>query len=452
MVFCCFVSRQHRCPHKPRRDFIKRTDSAAFLTEYETNFPNHQNTSRRTPIRPLENSLNKGKMSGETTNMRTFVSHPVMPLVRKPPAKYQTPEGVMDTTSEYKKNYQGMWVMPAQLIQPPVTKKELGEFDPSTTHSRDYVPKSVPTKMYKATNNYEPPKDPFNDLSTARTDYTDYGKVPVVPNLKPTPKLAAYEPFNDVSSYRKHYTTPPMADRFVQPKRAYIPSGKEFSGHTTNRSDFCVRPLTDRPKCVRPQSNKLYDDSLPLECSTTNQRCYKSWDLPTKFSKPPALYRPPTEKLSTETTFKLDYPCRAYAPPASSMKPVQQANEIGPFDGRTTKATDYKAWSDAERPPLIVHGKKYEPPKDKFDGISTFQADYLGAHGPRVLHTKPAESHIGSGKMQSMTNYRANYSGPGYKICPAALLNAPANGKDYLFSHEDATSGHQLYKPVQSGA
>ena len=391
-------------------------------------------------------------MASETTTMRTFVAHPVVPLSQKPHEKYRSPQGVMDTTTEYKEQYQGKWALPAQTIHPPITKKELGDFNPSTTHSRDFVPNPVPEiNLCKVPNTYQPPKDTFDTVSTARTDFTDHGPVPLTPSLKPPPRPAiSDEPFSDITAYRTDYTSPPMPHKFVHPRQVYVPSNKPFSSHTTNRLDFCKQPLTGRPECMKPQENKFYDESIPFESSTTNQQFYKTWDLPSRFSKLPAAYRPPTEKLSTDTTSKLEYPRYEYTTPPSSFKPVHKPNQIGPFDACTTKATDYKAWSNIGRPPLIIPGKKYEAPKNKFDGISTFQADYLGTHEPRPLPIKPRARHINTEKMESMTNYRDNYSGSGYKVCPAALLVAPGSGRDDLYSHE--ANGHQFYKHVQSKA
>ena len=444
------VSRRHRCPHKP---YTKNEGATCFLTEYGTKFPKHQNESRRSIIRPFEKSLiNKdAKMEDDTTNKINFVAHPIGPLFKRLPEKYRSPQGVIDSTSEYKNKYQGEWTLPVQAILPPVTKKDLGKFDPSTTNSRDFVTKPFqPLSSFKPGNMYQPPKETFGCLSTAHTDFLDNGQVSKTPMMKPYSKsVASDEPFNDVSSYNTNYTVPPIPDRFVHPKQKYVPSNKEFSSSTTNKSDFCKFPPTDCPKTIKPPENKFYDKNIPFEKNTTNRQHYKPWELPSRFSKPPAVYSPPTEKLSTVTTCKLDYPHHGYSPPSPNFKPEHQPSNLGPLDGRTTSVSDYKPWNGVGRPPLIIHDKPYESPKSKFDGISTFKAHYLGNPEPRAPMAKPQQTPLSSSeKMQSLTSYRDDYAG-GHKICPAALLSDETTNKDFLYSHAD-NSGHKLYKPIMS--
>lgn len=390
-------------------------------------------------------------MASETTTMSNFVAHPITPLVKKPPEKYKTPAGAMDTTSEYKQKYEGKWGLPSQPILPVVTKEDPPAFDPSTTHSRDFTIKPMPpVKVYKSNYVYEPPKDAFNALTATNADFTDFGEVPKTLSLKPPEKpVTSDKPFNEVSSYSTSFPPPTMPKRFIRPRTPYVPSARTFTSSTTNRSDFCTHPLTDRLECIKPQENKFVDES-PFENTTTNRQCYKPWVLPSRFSRPPTVYIPPTEKLSAVTTFKSAYQHHAYAPPSSNFKPEHRPSDQGPFDGRTTQAADYKEWSNVSRPPAIIHDKKYEPPTDKFEGITTFNAHYLGTPEPRAPSNKPLErSNDCTEKMESLTTYREEYSGSRFKICPAALLSDKAN-KDFAYSHEDATSGHKFYTPVPS--
>lgn len=403
-------------------------------------------------MRPPRKAIaHDAKMASSTTNRSDYVTHPITPPPKKLPIVYQPPDGSMETSSEYKETFQGKWADPAQPIVPPATRSDTTQpFSHATTHGTDFIPKPItPQQSCKAQDTYKPPSDAFEGSSTSQSVFVDYGDVPMTPSCKPIPKAnVSSQPFEGASSYRSTFTVPSMPKKFQRPKEVYKPSNEKFSNSTTFKSDFPKYSSFKRPESVKPPQNAFDNFSIPFEASTTNRQSYRVWELPSRISRPPTVFQPPTEKFSTDTSFKSDFRDPGHVIPVTSFKPVEKRkDQNSPFECLTTQGNDYKVWNNATRPPAITHEKKYEPPKDKFETVSTFQSHYKGQSVPRTPSMKPVrQACTNSSKMDTMTSYRECYSGSGYKACPSAgLLADPTKTSQYSYSHMD-NSGHKYFK------
>lgn len=445
--------RRHFCPHKPRPDIMNKSDVPCNLTEYTVKFKKYENHQPRTMICPPRKLLaHDGKISSDTTTREHFVAHPVTPPVKKLPATYKQPEKEMDKTTEYNTKFLGKWQSPTKPILPRRTQKDHTEcFNHSTTTAADFLaPPVTPRQVYKAQNAYESPKTPFDNLSTAHTDFVDYGTVPLTPSLKPVQKtISSTQPLDGLTSYRKTFTTPLMPEKFQKPIKVYAPSKEKLSSSTTSRCAFPKHPITKPPKIKRAQADWDHSSHTPIESCTTNRLHYKAWELPERFSRPPTAFIPPTEKVSDRTTFKVDYPDYGHVPLIESFKPAQKSNEqVVPLECLTTHNADYKTWENVKRREPISRDKHYEPPEEKFNGITTFKAHYKGEFVPRPPSAKPTERlNTLSREMDTVTMYKENFSGSGYKPCPVIPILANAATSEFTYSHEDAY-GHKLYNPV----
>lgn len=432
-----------------------KSDVPCNLTEYITKFKTHDNYQPRGMIKPPQKIVARDtKMESDTTNRRDFIAHPVTPPAKTPSVPYQPPDKEMHTATEYKQAFLGKWQTPTQPILPPRHQEEhMEHFNHSTTHAADYsAPPVTPRQLFKAPSSYEPPKSPFDDRSTTRSDFVDYGKVPMTPSLKPPSKVTgSTQPLNEITSYRSTFTAPTMPDRFERPNQIYIPSSEGLSNSTTFRSAFPKHPVSKPPKAIKPPCHKHGDSRIPFETSTTNHLTYKSWEIPKRFSRPPTTFMPPTEKVSDQTTFKSHYLDYGHVPLAASFKPLQKKEQVPPFESLTTQSVDYKAWGDIKRPESFAQDKQYEPPKEKFDSTTTFKAHYKGAYEPRAASTKPPQKVPAKvSEIDSMTVYKETFSGPGYKPCPSIpLLANDAKASKFVYSHE-GPNGHELYKPIDS--
>lgn len=431
-----------------------KSDKPCNLTEYTVEFKKHDHQRRGMIRPPLKMVPHDAKMESSTTNRRDFIAFPVTPPVKRSHVPFQPPDKKMHSATEYKNEYLGKWQAPTQPIYPPRNEKDNDEpFNDTTTHTADYsAPPITPRELYKPPNSYKPPKTPFNTVTTTRSDFVDHGKVPMTPSLKPRAKsTGSTQPLDEITSYRSMFTTPTMPKRYQKPNRVYVPPSEKLSDSTTFRCAFLKYPNSSPRQLIKPPCHS-HCDRVPLETNTTNKLTYKNWEIPKRFSRPPTTFIPPTEKISDQTTSRLDYTDYGHMPPTVSYKPVQKTrDQMAPFESLTTQSVDYKAWCDAKRPEPFSQDKQYEPPKEKFNCTTTFQAHYKGEYAARAPNAKPPhKTPEVTSEMDAMTSYKENYSGPGYKPCPGVrLLTNDTKTGNFIFAHE-GRKGHKLYKPLSN--
>ena len=358
----------------------------------------------------------------------------------------------MNSYTEYKELYQGKWAVPAKPIRPPQAKNDSNEpFSHQSTHTVEYVVHTLqPREVYGPKYGYETPKEPFDGISTVKTDFVDFGSVQPPKSLKPQEKtLSSNQPFEGVSCYRHTFTPPAMPPKFQRPKLEYTPPDKEFLGDTTFKVDFPAHYGIKPSKSLKPPQARVATDQ-PFEGKTTSRMSYRRWELPTKVSRPPTVYVPPSEKFTVDSTYKKDFPIYSQFVRAKSLKPSQQREDLAPFEGSTSHGNDYKLWSNVERPSPVRLEKRYAPPADKFNAVSTFQAHYTGEFTPRAASTKPQPPvYTKTSTMEDSTSYRESYSS-GYQPCPGAALVIDVNKHPgYEYSHEDSTTGHKFFTPAK---
>lgn len=424
------------------------------LTEYTQQFKKFSVKPReclRPPQRPRTHDC---KTEYKTVNREDYIAHPVSPPRPRPPAIYKRPEGKLRTKTEYRKQYQGQWTHPARTVRPAAARKDVsGPFDHKSTQMIDFVTFPLPPREYHGEKRvYKPPSDTFDGKSTVQSDFVDFGKVDLVPSLKP-PQVAkvSTEPFDATTSYRHSFTPLPIPERFEMKREVYKPSEAEFDGTTTFKTDYPAHFGVVRPQSMQPQPKDTASDA-PFEGATTSRLSYKRWELPARHTRPQTVYTPPKERFEAQSTFKADYPDYGPVGVVKIVRPRQKPkDQLAPFESLTTQSADFKVWTEVRRPSPICREKKYEPPVEKFDAISTFQAHYRGKTAPRAVIVKPsAATRVETSKMDCSTVYRDSFSREGFKPCPAAFLGESSGLKqEYVFSHQNPTSGHKYYSPVK---
>ena len=433
---------------------MNRSSQPCPLSEYTHQFKKYS-AKRRDSLRPPPIVLTRDtKMECQTTNLQDFIPHPVTPPPPKTPAVYKPPVGKLDSTTEYKMTYEGKWAYPAKLVRPQGARREAkGPFGHKTTQAVDFVSFPIPPKEYHGQKSvYQPPVEPFSTKSTIQADFVDFGHVEPTLSLKPTQAAKiSTDAFDGSTSYRCTFTPPLMPERFQRPKEVYKPSKTRFYGMTTFKDDFPAHPGVMPAQTMKPQPQPIVSEE-PFEGTTISRLSYKSWELPARHSRPPAIFTPPTERFAAQTTFRSNYPDYGRVEPARSLRPKPRTrDQVAPFEALTTQSMDFKAWTDIERPLPIRRGKKYNPPSGKFDAMSTFQAHYKGEFIPRAPSAKPFQvANPHASKMESSTVYRDSFSAQsGYRPCPAVYLSdGNKSPSKYVYSHHDSTSGHKFFSPV----
>ena len=368
---------------------------------------------------------------------------------------YKRPEGTVDGTSEYKKQYLGKWGVRARMIRPSEVKPDdKGIFDHKSTQASDFVSLPLPPKVFHGVKHaYEPPKELFEGKSTIKSDFVDFGPVGLTPSLKPQQiAKVSSEPFHATSCYKTSFTPQKIPKRYEKPKEVYVPTEGEFDGMTTVKSDFPAHMGVQPVDILRPPQKPIASD-FPFEGNTESRLSYRTWELPSRHSRPATLYAPPTERFATQTTFKDDYPDYGWVEPAKILKPPQRTrDQAATLESLTTQKNDFKTWNDVERPTVIQREKKYEAPTETFDAVSTFTAHYKGDFAARAPSAKPSEApYTRSSAMERSTEYRDSFSPSGHRPCPALYLSESGKSPaEYTFSHQDAESGHKFFSPLKS--
>ena len=398
---------------------------------------------------PKKSAVHNAKMSSDTTFRKDFVTYPVTPPAKRIPVEFQPPEVGMQMQTEYNDRYLGKWEPPTPPILHRQTVKDYEPFDHSTTHGTDFVaPPVTPRQVYRAQHNYEPPKNPFDGVSTSRTAFINYGNVPKTPSFKrPSPCKERSKPMEGNSSYQSTYTIPELPKKKERKKEKYVPPKEKISDMTTFRSSFPKHPGFKPPESKK-HVDKRCDLTVPFESKTTNQMHYKTWELPKKELRPPTAYVPPTAKVSDSTTNRSDFRNYGNVLPAQSFKPVQKPNtNTTPLEGLTTQNVDYRAWKDVKKPDIVRQEKEYEPPKEKFDPSTTFNTYFKGISASPSPSAKPPEQPLlNQSKMNFLTSYNNSFSHSGYKPCPSVpLLTNDSKASKYTFAYENP-HGHKFYK------
>ena len=392
-----------------------------------------------------------------TINRQDYVAHPVTPPPPKPSVAYAPPEGTIDSTSEYKNQYQGKWAIPAKMIRPSPSRKDAREnFNHKSTHSTAFVAYSLPPpERYGSKQVYEPPTEQFDAQSTVQTDFVSFGRVePTKSLMPPQESKLSTEALDDATSYKLSFTCPAMPEKYQRPKEVYKPSKGEFFDMTTFQSDFHTHFGAKVAESMKPPQ-KAIASGTPFDGTTVSRLSYRSWELPTRHSRPPTVYSPPKERFATESSFRADFPNYGWIKPTQSMKPSlrkKSKEQVAPFQSLTTQRADYKVWKDVEQPMLLRQEKKYEPPNERFDAISTFQAHYRGEVTPRAPSAKPPNiPYSRSCAVESTTMYRDSYSRIDcHRPCPALLLpETTRSSSEYSFSHEHPSSGHLYFSSMK---
>ena len=426
---------------------MSASDPLCSLTEYSVQFKRYQ-AKKRQSFRPKAKSLDHdAKIESITTNRNDYVSHPITPPPPKPVVTYKPPEGMMDGSTEYKELYQGKWAVPAKQMRPRPTRNDNNEpFDHKSTNTVEYVVHTLqPREWCGPKNAYETPREPFDGISTVKTDFVDYGSIQPPKSLKPQHQtMSSDQPFGGVSSYRHSFTPPAMPARFQRAKPVYAPSDKAFSGDTTFKVDFPAPSGMKPTLSCKPPQNKMASDQ-PFESKTTSRMSYTKWELPSKVLRPPVMYVSPAEKFAVHTTYGEDFPIYGQFGKTKSFKPNEKREEMAPFQGVTSHSNDYKTWSVQKTLP-IRSDKRYTAPTEKFDGISTAKAHYIGEFSPKAASTKPqVPVYAKSCAMDGRTSYRDSYTA-GYQPCPGAALVIDVNKHPgYDYSHEDSATGHKFF-------
>uniref|UniRef100_A0A8B9GLU7 Stabilizer of axonemal microtubules 1 n=1 Tax=Amazona collaria TaxID=241587 RepID=A0A8B9GLU7_9PSIT len=435
-------ARCHRCPHLPSRPYDK-TEKPCMLSEYKEQYPLHPITAREGSFKPKAvYKVADIRMEGTSTTKRDYVAQEVSPRKLIPPQKHVKSDETMDCTTTYKQDYNSYPISQVPPCLPCETKHIPNvKMNTRTTYEDDYVLwNEQKTGLIRPDNRFHPSEEKFDHRTIFQDDYLYRGPV-ATQNFKPTNQVQKTKAPEYITNYRLNYVPHPPEKHYVHKKEKYKANDVPFDGLTTHKVSY--KGIPGQPaKLSKPCQSKCLSD-IPFSSTTEFQEKYQAWPRASIFTKKPAVYLPPLEKMDLQTTTKIHYK-HPNGKPAKMCQPVaQEPKSTGPFNGSSTMKEDYKPWLCKRLKP-IIHAPELTFSAKPMDCLTTFQTHYVPYQPTVTKSYKPAQSGPkDQTPLQAKTVYTTSYTPKPFVRCLASYKHPPG----YVFE-ETSADGHNFYLPA----
>lgn len=344
-----------------------------------------------------------------TTQKMDYIPHQVNRVSFHQPDKYKQPEGEMDTTSSYAREYNYKTQDRVKPIRHERTKAVLADFDPTTTNKSDYRQWSMPkTKTFGPERRYERPEEVFQGASTYNNDFHKH-RSETRDLIKPVGNTQlSTEPFNDVTSNRHDFTRHELPPKFVKPIKSYTPNRIPLDAMTTMKSDYGVKNPMARMQSFKPANNGVHSEE-PFNASTTNKEDFKQWLVTPNLVKRDTEYVQPLGEMDLNTNYNRDF-TGTHARPAIAIRPAVRKTMDAKFEGQSTYEMDFQKLNQQRRTP-IKGVSEFHLPDAPFEGQSTYKTTHYGTKGYAATSTKPNLVHVApADPFVADTSYRTEYT------------------------------------------
>ncbi|XP_006881412.1 PREDICTED: protein FAM154A [Elephantulus edwardii] len=438
---------RHHCPHIPTKIYDK-SDKSCLLSEYTDNYPLYHSYLPRESFKPrLEFRKGSIPMESLTTTRRDYGLQKVLP-VKGPQPKEFVPSGEnMDLLTTYKKDYNPHSVCRVAPIKHPDSKYPCHDrMECLPTYKADYLPWNQPKReALGPPHHYQPTSTKFDNRTTHQDDYYAKGLVSTV-SCRPLPVPRLHNvPLEDLTNYKMSYVPHPVEKRFVHEPEKFRPCDVPFETQTTHKDSF--RGLRGEPAKSSKPPVRTCGLEKPFSSTSEFKDKYQAWPTPKVFSKAPATYVPPEEKMDLLTTVQAHY-TYPKGSPARPCRPVHRIKKGDHFEGSTTTRDDYKQWAQVRSEP-VKPPPQLSLPTEPLDCLTTTRAHYV-PHPPICTKSyKPSWNFPrGNIPLEGQTTYTVSYTPKEMVRCLASYPEPPG----YIFEETDAF-GHRIYRPVsQAGS
>uniref|UniRef100_A0A8C7EF55 Stabilizer of axonemal microtubules 1 n=1 Tax=Nothoprocta perdicaria TaxID=30464 RepID=A0A8C7EF55_NOTPE len=422
-------------------------EKPCFLTEYMEKYPLYPSSHPRHSFKPREEYTKpQTPMEGISTVKRDYVAHEVFPPKFKPPEKIVKSDESMDLISTYRQDYNPYPICQVPPCLPRENKHTCSDkMDTWTTYKGDYVQWNEPKRgMIRPDDAYRPSEEKFDHRTHVQDDYLYRGPV-ATKSFKPVNQAQGNkDPFETATNYKVDYVLHPLEKPYVHKREKYKASEVPFDGLTTHKISY--KGLAGQPaKLAKPCQSRPQHD-LPFSSTTEFQEKYRTWPLPPLFSKKPAVYVPPEEKMDLHTTTQLHYKHPHGQPARICRSLVQFKKNTEPFTSSSTMKEDYKPWQ-CKRTKPIVPAPQMTCPSEPSDYSTTFQTHFrphplciTQSCKPRWPGPRPWTP------LEAKTTYATSYTPKRTSRCLASYKEPPG----YVFKGSDEI-GHKLFLPVFKG-
>uniref|UniRef100_UPI00358F19D2 stabilizer of axonemal microtubules 2-like n=1 Tax=Myxine glutinosa TaxID=7769 RepID=UPI00358F19D2 len=439
---------KHRCNVK-NTCICKGTDEPVRRTEYMDQYVEYGWSKPRDPFKHKQAmEVPGGPMDGVTTYRSKFVPHQLQARVVRDPLMYKPPVTKVDGLSTYRYDYP-RW--PVQPMPPAVrftgqlqlSGEKMGTLTTYKDHFRRWpIKKNESTKVER---HYVPPSSKFGNLTTYQNDFISKCVVPQK-SFRPVPATQIFNgKFDGQTVYQLTYV-PKVFEPWPRREPAtYKPSTTPLDGLTVYRRDYTGR--AGKPvKSIRPIP-QIADTDAHFEGISEMQDKFQRWPIPKREVRPTRKYKPPTDTMDLNSTYRMNFPYKTQ-PVAPSM-PKFPTIEIGkgPFKGQSTYKQDFCQWPFSRRDKL-QRFQEFQPPKGKMENLTTVRQHFVAHPLAKTQSLKPPNVVVQSKiPFDGTTTYTNEFTTKQKDICPAMYSVPPG----YVYHSEDPR-GHRMYRLISNRA
>lgn len=384
---------------------------------------------------------NNGPMEDRTTHRVDFIPHPLEKPFVHHGDEYKAPEGDMDMMTNYHKEYTKK---PLEIVKPikrDDQRKVPGKFEGEPTYQADYRKWGLqPREKITADVPYRPPSAPFEGNTNYQHDFIPHRSAPRQ-SMKPndTAKVSD-QPFEDQTDYRQSYIKHPLAPREVKEKPVWEPNNAPLDDLSHYRKDYTPKDVGKTQSC-KPNAAP-YQSEAPFEGNTTQKVDYILWPTEKPFVREHDLYRKPEGEMYMNTTTQTDYTKKPMER-QMAVRPLESKKVPGKFDDTTNYKTEYRKWDLGDRPAQTMRDQ-YVPNEAPFDGMPTYQRDYIPHPTEKTRSLKPVDlGYSSNAPLEDGTEYKKEYTRKYVPPCPVPIIES---GVDIGYTYRDQDDvGHKWY-------
>ena len=252
---------------------------------------------------------------------------------------------------------------------------------------------------------------------------------------------ASDQPFDDMTDYKESYVKKPLPTRECREKTVWQPNMAKLDDLSNYRKDYTEKGAGKQPSC-KPDATP-FKSVAPFDGDTTQKTDFIEWPTERRFVHEQDPYHKPEGEMQSNTTTHTDYN-RKPLDRALPRRPQETKKIPGKFDGTTNYQVEYRKWAMGDRPHPMMKDQ-YTPNDAPFEGLPTYQRDYIPHQASMTRSMKPVDPGYSSGApMEDGTEYKKEYTKKNVPPCPAILIEAGTNDC-YTYREQDET-GHKWYE------
>ncbi|XP_064608534.1 stabilizer of axonemal microtubules 2-like isoform X2 [Liolophura sinensis] len=147
----------------------------------------------------------------------------------------------------------------------------------------------------------------------------------------------------------------------------------------------------------------------PIADKTTHRVDYVPYKVEKPWKKGSEEYKKPEGDMETLTSYKQTYTGKYGTPPKAIRRDATKSLPAK-FEGEPTYRIDYRKWPMTGRPDKFGQEPDWQPPTQRFEGVSTFTDDYRRYNEKPRQSMRPTEAaKMSDAPIDDHTSYRESY-------------------------------------------